>query len=41
MERIKAIKDQAKEHKARGHYDNAMCRTGVERSIYAETWAKA
>lgn len=39
MDRKALIKAQAQEHKARGIYDNAICRNGMERVFYAETWA--
>lgn len=38
MTRKEMIQAQASEHKSRGIYDNAMCRSGMERRIYAETW---
>lgn len=38
MSRKEQIQAQAIEHKLRGIYDNAMCKTGLERNSYAESW---
>ena len=38
MTRKEAIQVQARDHAIRGIFDNAMCRNGMERIIYANTW---
>jgi hypothetical protein len=38
MTRKEAIQAQAQDHAKRGIFDNAMCRSGFERSVYAQSW---
>lgn len=38
MTRKETIQAQARDHAKRGIFDNAICRSGMERVIYADAW---
>lgn len=38
MSRKETIQSLAREHANRGIYDNAICKTGLEKVTYAKVW---